>query len=231
MSRPSRSRRSAAAGLTNLTALAAALLLSACASGPRVPDWQMNAQSSMERATSAYLTGNASVEKNEFKRAREQLASTGKIELIIRAELIRCATRAASLVFEECSGFEALRADATAADIAYANYLAGRAIPADAALLPEPQRGVLAAANDSAAVAAVQAIGDPLSRLVAAGALFKAKRATPELLTLAADTASAQGWRRPLLAWLQAQALRADQTGDSASAARLRRRIALIEHP
>jgi len=30
------------------------------------------------------------------------------------------------------------------------------------------------------------------------------------MITLAADTASAQGWRRPLLAWLQVQALRAN---------------------
>jgi hypothetical protein len=41
------------------------------------------------------------------------------------------------------------------------------------------------------------------------------------------DTASAQGWRRPLLAWLNVQAQRAEQGGDSEEAARLRRRIAL----
>ncbi|NVE01518.1 hypothetical protein [Massilia sp. BJB1822] len=210
---------------------AALLLLNACGSGPRVPDWQMNAQSSMERATAAYMSGNASVEKNEFKRAREQLASTGKMELVIRAELIRCAARVAALTFEDCSGFEALRADASAADIAYANYLAGRANPADAALLPEPQRAILAASSDTAATAAAQAISDPLSRLVAAGALFRANRATPELLTLAIDTASAQGWRRPLLAWLNVQAQRAEKAGDTAETARLRRRIALVQSP
>ncbi|WP_256080045.1 hypothetical protein [Massilia sp. YIM B04103] len=214
-----------------LLCAAALLLLNACGSGPRVPDWQMNAQSSMERATAAYMSGNVAVEKNEFKRAREQLASTGKMELVIRAELIRCAARVAALAFEDCGGFEALRADASVADIAYANYLAGRANPADAALLPEPQRAVLAAGSDTAATAAAQAISDPLSRLVAAGALFRANRATPELLTLAIDTASAQGWRRPLLAWLNVQAQRADKAGDTAEAARLRRRIALIQSP
>lgn len=204
---------------------AAALLLTACGGTPPAPDWKMNAQSSLERATSAYMAGKEAIEKNEFARARDQIASTGKIDLVIRAELIRCAARTAALAFEDCAGFEALRADATPADSAYAEYLAGR--PADAALLPEPQRAVLAAGPDVAAAAVVKTMTDPLSQLVAAGALFKANRATPELLAQAVETASNQGWRRPLLAWLNVQALRAEQAGDTQAAAKVRRRIAL----
>ena len=206
-------------------AFAATLLLAACGGTPPAPDWKMNAQSSLERATSAYMAGKEGVEKNEFARARAQIASTGKIDLVIRAELIRCAARTAALAFEECAGFDALRADATPADIAYAGYLAGR--PVDAALLPEPQRAVLAAGSDVAAAAVVKSMVDPLSQLVAAGALFKANRATPELLAQAVETASNQGWRRPLLAWLNVQALRAEQAGDAEAAAKVRRRIAL----
>jgi hypothetical protein len=217
------------------TTLAAALpavlpiLLAACSSGPPVPDWKMNAQSALERSTGAFMAGRDLVEKNEFAHARDDIAATGKVDLVIRAELIRCAARTAALVFDECGGFEALRSDATAADVAYAGYLAGRAQPADAALLPEPQRAVLAAGSDAAATAAANGIADPLSRLVAAGALFKAGRATPELIAQAIATASDQGWRRPLLAWLNVQALRADKAGDTGEASRLRRRIALVE--
>jgi hypothetical protein len=210
-------------------ALASAALLVACGSGPRVPDWQMTAKQSLERAQSAYLSGKDQVEKNEFARARDQISSTGKVDLVIRIELARCATRVAALAFGECPGFEALRADASAADIAYANYLAGRAQPSDAAQLPEPQRAVLAAGSDEAAAAAVAGIADPLSKLVAAGAVFRANRATPAVLAAAVDTASAQGWRRPLLAWLNVQALRAEKAGDAAEATRLRRRMALVE--
>jgi len=206
-------------------AFAAFLLLTACGGTPPAPDWKMNAQSSLERATSAYMAGKEAIEKNEFARARDQIASTGKIDLVIRAELIRCAARTAALAFEDCAGFDALRADATPADVAYAEYLAGR--PADAALLPEPQRAVLAAGSDVAAAAVVKTMTDPLSQLVAAGALFKANRATPELLAQAVETASNQGWRRPLLAWLNVQALRAEQAGDTETAAKVRRRIAL----
>ncbi|WUR11551.1 hypothetical protein E7V67_017820 [[Empedobacter] haloabium] len=207
----------------------ALLALAGCGSAPPVPDWKMNAQSSLQRATDAYLEGKDAIEKNEFARARSEIGATGKVDLVIRAELIRCALRTAALTFEPCAGFEALRTDATPADIAYAAYLAGQARPGDAALLPEPQRAVLAAGSDQAAAAAAQAIGDPLSRLVAAGALFKANRATPELLAMAVETASNQGWRRSLLAWLNVQALRAEQAGAADEAARVRRRMALVE--
>jgi len=43
----------------------------------------------------------------------------------------------------------------------------------------------------------------------------------------AIDTASDQGWRRPLLAWLGVQAQRAEAAGDAQEEQRIRRRIAL----
>ena len=213
-----------------LSVLAALLCaaLAACSSGPPVPDWKMNAQSSIERFEAAYLNGSALVEQTEFQRAREQVGSTGKIELTARVELLRCATRVASLVFEDCTAFDALRADAGAADRAYANYLAGKLQPADIALLPEAQRAVAGATSDTAAAGAVAGIADPLSQLVAAGVLLRSGRATPALLDTAVATASDQGWRRPLLAWLGVQRLRAEQAGDAQEAQRLQRRMDIV---
>lgn len=207
-------------------AAAAVLLLGACTSGPKAPDWQMNAQDSMQRSVAAYLSGDMRVEALEFANARSEIARTGRPDLMARAELLRCAGRVASLVFEPCAGFEKLRQDAPAAERAYADYLAARVKPQDVALLPPQQRAVAIANPD---VAAVNSITDPLSRLVAAGVLFESGRASPAVMALAADTASAQGWRRPLLAWLLVQAQRAGQGGDSAEAERLRRRIELVQ--
>jgi hypothetical protein len=101
-----------AAALAVTAAVAAALALAACSSRPPTPDWQMNAQSSMQRFTTAYLTGDTRVETLEFTRARAEIARTGRPDLLARAELLRCATRVASLVVEPCAGFEALREDA-----------------------------------------------------------------------------------------------------------------------
>jgi len=205
-----------------------ALMLAACGNNPPVPDWQMNAQSSIERSTAAYMSGNARVEEAEYRRAREALASTGKVELMIRAELIRCAAHVAALAYDDCPGYARLAQDAGPADRAYAAYLAGSATAADAALLPEQHKAVAAAASDAAAASAAQAIADPLSKLVASGVLLRAGKASPQTLADAVDTASAQGWRRPLLAWLGVQAMRAEKSGDDVEAQRIKRRIALV---
>jgi hypothetical protein len=211
--------------MNRFAALLLVLLLAACGSKPRAPDWQMNAHDSLQRSVEAFMAGKERVETAEFSRARDELARTGDAGLVARAELTRCALRVASLVFEPCAGFDALRVDAPPAERAYADYLAGRALPADIALLPPPHRAVAALSADAAAV---KAIADPLARLVAAGVLFETGRASPEVLQLAVETASAQGWRRPLLSWLGAQARRAELAGAQAEAQRLRRRIALV---
>ena len=200
---------------------ALALLLTACAK-PQPPDWQVNARGALERYEQAFLAGETRAADAEFARARGDLASTGQATLVARAELTRCAAQVASLVFEPCAGFEPLRADAGAAERAYADYLQGA--PADAALLPAQHRAV---AGGKANAAALAQIADPLSRLVAAGVAVRSGQADPQVLQLAVDTASTQGWRRPLLSWLGVQLKLAEQRGASDEADRLRRRIAL----
>jgi len=213
-----------------LTSLAVAALIGACASGPPVPDWESNAKTAMDHAIAAYLAGDTRLADSDFERARSEIARTGRIDLLGRAELVRCAARVASLVFEPCEGFEKLRADSAEPERAYADYLAARVQPQDIALLP-PQQRAIAATNLSAeaATAALRGIEDPLSRLVAIGVLFQAGRAHPTTLADAVETASVQGWRRPLLAWLNGQLALADKAGDASETARLRRRIGVVQ--
>ncbi|MFZ2651885.1 MAG: hypothetical protein WA210_17445, partial [Burkholderiaceae bacterium] len=161
----------------------------------------------------------------EFARARTDLARTGRTDLLARAELLGCAARVASLVFDGCAGFAALAQDAPAPERAYASYLEGTGTVQDAELLPPAQRDVAAGKGS---VEALGRVADPLSRLVAAGVLLRSGRAEPALSELAVDTASAQGWRRPLLAWLNVQLRRAQAGADANETARLRRRIELI---
>ena len=207
-----------------LPMLVAAVLV-ACAGGAPPPDWKLNAQGAIERAQDAYLSGRGAIEAVEFARARGEVAATGRADLLARVELVRCATRVASLVLEPCAGYEALAQDAAPAERAYARYLAGQAGAADVELLPEQHRALVQPGAGGAAVAALQ---DPLARLVAAGVLMRRGQADPQTITTAIDAASSQGWRRPLLAWLGVQAYRAEQADDRASLARIRRRIALV---
>ena len=88
-------------------------------------------------------------------------------------------------------------------------------------------------------VSALARIDDPQSRLIAAGVLFRQGRADPGVIALAIDTASAQGWRRALLAWLQVQAqvetgavlLTFENAGEAGAVFHVYDRLALAEPP
>jgi hypothetical protein len=178
------------------------LFFCGCSGGPVPPDWQLNSVSALNAFQAYYLKGDTRAADVEFERAKAELASTGNPALVARAELVRCAARAASLEFDGCPGFEKLRADAGPEELAYAEYLAGR--------------GQRAASDDA------------MSRLVFLGVQFNSGKANPENISAAIDISSAQGWRRPLLAWLEVEAKRAEAAGDREAAERLRRRIEIV---
>lgn len=177
-------------------------LLAGCSSGPVPPDWQANSFSAMQQFTRNYLAGNTAAAEQAFSSVKRELSATGRADLMARAELVRCAARTASLDFDNCPGFEKLRADAGTEELAYADYLAGRSDRAPGE--------------------------DPLSRLVAYGVRLNGNKITPSEIASAIDVSSAQGWRRPLLAWLGVQEKRAEAAGDREALERIRRRIALV---
>jgi hypothetical protein len=212
-----------------LVMLSATALLAACSSTPLPPDWQLQAKPALEGAVSAHLQGDSGVAQREFQRARGLLSRTGQPGLVARGELMRCAAQVAGLDFTPCEGFERLRADAPAVEQAYADHLAGRSLSRESIeRLPPAQRAAASAIASQGPAPSLQSIDDPLSRLIAAALLFRAGQADPATIALAADTASAQGWRRPLLAWLEVQARLAERAGANDEAQRLRRRIALV---
>jgi hypothetical protein len=178
------------------------VLAAGCSSGPPLPDWQVNASQALQAFQRDYLVGDSRAAAADFARARAELSRTGREDLLARAELVRCAARVASLEFDDCPGFQALRAGAGPEELAYADYLVGRGAHA---------------ADD-----------DPLSRLVAAAVKLRGAAIDPAGIAGAVELASAQGWRRPLLAWLGVQVQRAEAAGDGEAAARLRRRMQLI---
>jgi hypothetical protein len=214
--------------LPALFAILPAALLIGCASTPETPAWQSSAHGSLQSFSSAYLSGNTRVADVEFARARRELAATGRASLVAQAELIRCAARVASLEFDPCTGFQALAEDVGPAEHSYAAYIAGRWQSLDATLLPAHHRALLTAAAPADGRSQLSRVDDPLARLVAAGALLQNGRITPADIELATETASTQGWRRPLLAWLGVQAERARQAGAQDAYARIQRRIELV---
>ena len=165
----------------------------------------------------------AFVAATEFERLRTELARTAQPSLVARAELTRCAVQVASLDFAPCTGFEPLRRDVGDVERAYADFLEGKLPPEEVKALPEDYRAVVTQGGAKP----LEKIKNPLSRVIAAGVLLRTGKADPKVLEIATSTASDQGWRRAVLAWLGAQAMLAEKNGDREEAARLRRRMEL----
>ena len=116
----------------------------------------------------------------------------------------------------------ALADDAGQAENAYFRYLTGQLVEGDLALLPVAQQA--AWRNPSS----LSDITDPLSRLLAAAVLLHAGRLPPVAHQIAIDTASQQGWRRPLAHWLPLEEVRLNRAGDAAAAAAMARQRARV---
>jgi hypothetical protein len=154
--------------------LSLVMALSACSSGPRAPDWQVQAHGAAERYTSAYLAGSRAADA-EWQRTRAAVAATAQPQRVARAELLRCALQVASLDWQPtCAGFEAFKQTALPADAAYADYLLGRWSSAALVHLGSTQRRV---AEQGAK--ALPAMDEPLSRLLGAAVLLRSGNVAP----------------------------------------------------
>jgi hypothetical protein len=206
--------------------LAATLVvLAGCASTPAPPAWQGDAHAALQAAVAATLAGDARIAEAEAARVRQAIGATGQPDLLARAELVLCAARVAGLDLAGCPGFEAVAVDAEPAERAYAAYLYGQVPAPHVPLLPAQHQAIAAGGGGAAALT------DPLARLIGTAVLLRQARLAPADVAAAVQTASAQGWRRPLLAWLGVQLRAAEAAGDAQEASRIRRQMALAVSP
>ena len=217
------------ASLLACTGMAAAVL-SACSSAPQA-EWQVNAVTAMDSAQRTYLNAENAAAAAELRKARLQTSRAADADALAQIELRQCAMQVASLDWQPCTAFDALRSAASPTQQHYADYLYAQVAPANIAFLPAAQQGIARAGTAAQAQAALQQIQEPLSKLVAAAVtLRRAGEPNQALLEAAIDAASAQGWRRPLLAWLQLQHQWAQQQQLPALVDASALRISLIEH-
>lgn len=213
-----------------LVATLIVVLLSACGSGgPPPPDWKSDAADLVERYQKHALLGENVLAERYFQQAVSATGGAGRVAETARLWLVRCATRRAMLIDDPCTEYAELAShDADPADQAYYRFITLQWDALDAARLPSQHRDLVRASAEKRRDV-VSRIKDPLARLLDASLLMMRQEADASTLALATETASARGWRQPLLTYLKLQQGLAAERGDVAEQQKLARRIQLVE--
>lgn len=210
------------------------LLLGGCSSKP-TPGWIAAGNRQLEIFKSHFLTGEQPlVTERHFQKAVEEIKKSGDLDLLGKAWLTRMALQVAVLgEMEEGEYGKIAAVQPVPANRNFYLFLTGDPAAVDGALLPEQYRSFLKTLREGGVVKAEKAINamedDPLSQLIAAGLAVRRHMENEAILRIAMNTASRNGWKRALLAWLERLRTFYEATGDSAKAAAVRQRIELIE--
>jgi len=213
-----------------LCLLSLILLFTGC--GPKPLPWIAAGYQRMENFKTDFLTGRPpTVTDMHFQKAVDEIKKSGDLDLLGKVWLTRMALQVAVLAEPEGGDYPKIEAaESVPVNRNFYLFLKGDAA-ADGALLPAQYRTFFTALNGGNATetgTAVAKIEDPLSRLIAAGLAVRRNFEDETLLRTAVETASQNGWKRALLAWLNRLGAFYEASGEAAKAAAVRRRIDLI---
>lgn len=205
-------------------------VLNACGSGgPPPPDWKSDSADLIERYKKHALQGENTLAERYFRQAVNATGGAGRVSETARLWLVRCATRRASLIDDDCREYAELAdIQTTAEDRAYYHFVTLKWDGLDTTRLPS-HYAALVKTEPARIQGQIATIEDPLSRLLAAGLVTLRKQADRAILSLAAETASAQGWRQPLLVYLKLLQIQAVEQGSLTEQQAYAVRIRLIE--
>lgn len=207
------------------------ILLGGCGGKTPPPDWKVDSSDLIERYKKHELRGENILAERYFQQAVNAAGSAGQVAETARLWLVRCAVRRASLDHDDCSEYvELAKLETTDEDRAYYQFITLDWKGVQPSRLPSHYAALLAGPVDKRH-AQVAAIDAPLSRLLAASLVVQRGEADDALLALATETASAEGWKRPLLVYLRLAEKRASERQDADALAAIQARIRLVEQP
>jgi hypothetical protein len=209
------------------------LLLAGCSTKP-APVWISAGLKQLEMFKQDFLTGrDQTITEFHFRKAVEELKKGGDADLLGKAWLTRMALQIAVLAAMEEGDYLKIEAgQSVSVNRNYYLFLKGSVAAVDIALLTDSYQPFWKAfrSGDSAkAAVAIASIEDPLSLLIAAGLAVRHNLENDTILRTAVETASRNGWKNALLAWLERLKSFHEAVGDSAAAAAVSRRIDLMK--
>ncbi|MCE5265792.1 MAG: hypothetical protein LLG97_19970 [Deltaproteobacteria bacterium] len=208
------------------------LVFAACGSTP-APVWIAAGHKQIESFKEDFLTGRSpAITETHFRNALDEIKKGGDLDLLGKAWLTRMALQTAVLAEMDPGEYPRIEAaQSVPANDNYYRFLKGDS-SVNAALLPEHYRPFwmgLRSSDAAKASAAIAAIDDPLSRLIAAGLAVRQRLESEAICRTAVETAAEKGWKRALLSWLKRLKSLHDSVGEAAKAAAIQSRIDLMK--
>jgi hypothetical protein len=186
--------------------LACFLLLAGC-STKAVPDWIKTSHNQLESYKKHLLQGRDRLAEISFQKAVSEIKSGGDLRLLQIAYLTRYALQAAVIESFDDQDYRKLEAiEPHPENIHFHTFLKGAFDRVDEQFLPPQYRQFLRACkngNPSDIDLAITAIEDPLSRLIASGLAVQKQLYREQTINTAIQTASEQGWKKAILAYLK----------------------------
>lgn len=208
-------------------------IIAGCGSKP-IPDWRYESSGQLENYKKNYLKGRDQVAEFHFRKALEEVKRSGDLKIISKVYLTKYAIKVALLediIDSEYPDIEVIEPDSENRN--FFVFLKGNFSVVEASLLPKQYGSFLKACiggketliNDE-----ISKIDDPLSKLVAIGIIVKKNIYNEATLLFAIDTASINGWQKPLLAYLDTLQHFYEAKNEKEKAAKVQQKIKVIKN-
>ncbi|HET6460987.1 MAG TPA: hypothetical protein VFG29_09390 [Syntrophales bacterium] len=213
--------------------IALSLLLLGCVSSKPAPDWTNASFNQLDNYKKSYLTGKGRIAEAYFNRAVDEIKSSGDLDILAKVYLTKYALHVA--VLEPFDGSEYLKIDEVepvGENGNFYNFLMGSFEKVDERLLPQQYAHFFKAfqgGNKDDIARGISDMDNPLSKLVAVGLLVKKNMYDERDLKLAIDTASQNGWKKALLAYMGRLQIFYEKNNKPDKAAVVREKMKLIE--
>jgi hypothetical protein len=205
--------------------------LGGCAS-TAVPLWQTASFNHMDTFKQYYLAGDEKNAERYFSKAITEIKKSGRMDILGKGYLTKYGVQAATL--EAISGSEFLEINNVRPDrinMNFYSFLTGTFDTVDTEILPPRYKHFILTFQDGTIDDLnhdIAQIKDPLSRLIAAGLTIKHRRYNEATLKIALHTASIEGWKKALVAYLKQLQSLYEHNGHTEKAERIQKQLNIL---